>query len=202
MEAAFGGAAYPAELTITTPERIARWRPFVHWLLVIPHLVILYALNILSQVVAVISWFAILFTGKLPVSLAGVQAMCLRYAERATAYGSVLLEGYPPFSFETTDPDPQDYPGVLADFQPELDDRNRLTTFFRLILAIPHFVALAVLGFVAGLAWLVGMVAIVILGRWPEGLQHFVVGVMRWSLRVQAYTTLLTDEYPPFSLEP
>lgn len=202
MEAALGGPSYPAELTVTSPERIARWRPFVHWLLAIPHLIVLYALNIVSQVVAVVSWFVILFTGKLPASLAGVQAMCLRYSERVSAYTSVLLEGYPPFSFETTDPDPRDYPGVMANFEPELEDRNRLTTFFRLILAIPHLIALAVLGLVAGIALLVGLVAIVILGRWPDGLQHFVVGVMRWSLRVMAYTTLLTDEYPPFSLEP
>ncbi|HEY8544347.1 MAG TPA: DUF4389 domain-containing protein [Acidimicrobiales bacterium] len=202
MEAALGGPSYPAELTITSPERIARWRPFVHWLLVIPHALIVYALNILSQVVAIVSWFVILFTGRLPESLAGVQAMCLRYSERASAYATVLLEEYPPFSFDTTEADPRDYPGILTDFEPELEGRNRLTTFFRWVLAIPHFIVLAVLGFASGIAWIIGMIAIVVTGAWPEGLQRFVVGVMRWSLRVMAYTALLTDEYPPFSLEP
>jgi hypothetical protein len=39
-------------------------------------------------------------------------------------------------------------------------------------------------------------------GRWPEGMQAFVLNVMRWYLRVETYYLLLTDDYPPFELEP
>jgi len=43
--------------------------------------------------------------------------------------------------------------------------------------------------------------AILFTAKYPKGLFDFVVGVFRWSLRVQAYATLLlTDKYPPFSL--
>jgi hypothetical protein len=38
-------------------------------------------------------------------------------------------------------------------------------------------------------------------GRWPDGLRDFVIKVMRWGVRVQAYFLLLTDEYPPFALD-
>jgi hypothetical protein len=71
-------ASYPAALTIETPDQIDRWRPFVQWFLAIPQLLILRALDALSSVVALISWFTILFTGKLPEGLAGLQALYLR----------------------------------------------------------------------------------------------------------------------------
>ncbi len=51
--------AYPATFRFDAPERIANWRPLVQWLLAFPHLVILYALGIVSEVLSVISWFAI-----------------------------------------------------------------------------------------------------------------------------------------------
>jgi hypothetical protein len=50
--------------------------------------------------------------------------------------------------------------------------------------------------------WIIAWFAILLTGRYPGGLFDFVVGVMRWSLRVDAYSVLLvTDEYPPFRLE-
>jgi hypothetical protein len=60
---------------------------------------------------------------------------------------------------------------------------------------------LALLGIAAFFAAIVAFFAVLFTGHWPEGLQNFVVGVFRWSTRVAAYYTLLTDEYPPFSLD-
>jgi hypothetical protein len=165
-------------------------------------MVVLYALGILSQVVAVIAWFIVLFTGKLPSGLAGVQTMYLRYANRVYAYAGFLKDAYPPFAFDTTSTDPGNYAGETVDFEPELENRNRLTTFFRLILVIPHLIVLFFLGIAAWLAvFPIGFIAVLVTARWPEGIRRFVVGVMRWSLRVNAYQLLLTDEYPPFSLD-
>jgi Domain of unknown function (DUF4389) len=87
--------AYPATFTFEAPERIANWRPLVHWLLAIPHLAILYALGGVSEVVAVISWFAVPFTGRLPAGLASFQAMYLRYTMRTATYFGFLREEYP-----------------------------------------------------------------------------------------------------------
>jgi len=194
------GHPYPASLQVDTPERMARWRPLVQWLLAIPHMLILYALGVLSWAVGIVSWFVVLITGRLPASLAGVQAMYLRYSDRTMTYAGFLVEEYPPFAFDTTGDDPGTYHGVLVDFEPELEHRNRLTTFFRWLLVIPHLIALFVVGFVATLAHIVGFFAVLITGRWPEGLRNIVVGFFRWTLRVNAYHMLLTDRYPPFSL--
>ena len=45
-------SSYPAEFSFNAPEKVANWRPLVNWLLSIPHLVILYGLRILAEVVA------------------------------------------------------------------------------------------------------------------------------------------------------
>jgi len=196
-----GTPAYPATYTFDPPEKIANWRPLVHWLLAIPHFVILYVLRLVSNVVGVISWFVILFTGALPEGLANVQAMYFRYSMRVSTYVAFMREEYRPFGFATTPNDPGDDPRVRVDFRPQLTDRNRLTTFFRLILAIPQLIVTAVLLFAAAVVTLIAFFAVLFTGRWPAGMRDFVVKVQRWSLRVQAYTTLLTDVYPPFTLD-
>jgi hypothetical protein len=195
------GQAYPATLEVDRPERIDNWRPIVQWLLAIPHFLILDALQLVARAVAIIGWFAILFTGKLPEGLAKLLSLYVRYSNRAWAYAGFLREEYPPFAFDTVADDPGDYPPVRTRFVPELDDRNRVTVGFRLILAIPHLLVLAVLGIAAIVAWLIALFAVLFTGRWPEGLRTFVVGYMRWFTRVEAYLGLLTDRYPPFSLD-
>jgi hypothetical protein len=196
-----GTPAYPATYTFDPPEKIANWRPLVQWLLALPHFVILYVLRIVSNVVGVISWFVIVFTGALPEGLANVQAMYFRYSARVSTYVAFMREEYPPFGFATTPNDPGDDPRVRVDFQPQLTDRNRLTALFRIILAIPQIIVTAVLLFAAGVVTLIAFFAVLFTGRWPEGMRDFVVKVQRWSIRVQAYTMLLTDVYPPFALD-
>jgi Domain of unknown function (DUF4389) len=193
--------SYPATFAFDPPEKVANWRPLVHWLLAIPHFVILYALRVLSQIVAVISWFVILFTGALPESFANIQAMYLRYELRTNTYALFMREEYPPFGFTMTPADSGEDPRVRVDFRPELTNRNRLTVAFRIILIIPHLIAVAVLVIVATVVSIVAFFAVLFTGRWPEGMRNLVLNVMRWYLRVQAYHLLLTDEYPPFSLD-
>jgi hypothetical protein len=195
------GQAYPATLEIDREDRIANWRPIVQWLLAIPHFIVLYVLGIVAEVVAIIGWFAIVFTGKLPDGLANLICLYVRYNNRTMAYAAFLREEYPPFTFETVPADPGTYPPVRTGFVPELEDRNRLTVGFRFILVIPQLIVLSVLGLVAFLAAVIAFFAVLFTGSWPEGLRTFVVGVMRWSTRVSAYFYLLTDEYPPFSLD-
>jgi Domain of unknown function (DUF4389) len=192
---------YPATFDVERAERVANWRPLVHWLLVIPHIIVLYFVGLVAEVVAFIAWFVILFTGKLPESFAGLIALYVRYNNRVTAYGMFMREEYPPFTFETTAPDPGDDQGVWTNFVPALEGRNRLTTAFRFILVIPQYIVLVFLGIAAGVAWFIAFFAVLFTGNWPEGLRQFVVGVLRWATRVTAYALLLTDEYPPFSLD-
>jgi hypothetical protein len=153
-----------------------------------------------SEVLSIISWFAILFTGRLPAGLANFQAMYLRYTLRTATYAGFLREEYPPFGFTTTPPDPGDDPRVGVELVPKLEGRNRLTVGFRLILAIPQLIVLAALFIALLVVALIALFAVLFTGRWPQGLRDFALGVGRWWLRVQAYLVLLTDEYPPFSL--
>lgn len=190
---------YPATFQFDAPERVANWRPLVHWLLAVPHLAVLYVLGAVSEVVAVISWFAIVFTGRLPVGLANFQAMYLRYAFRTATYLGFLREEYPPFTFAATPADPGDDPRVRVDFVPALGGRNRLTVAFRAILVIPHLFVLAVLALAVYFVAIVAFFAVLFTGRWPVGMRGFVLGAARWWLRVQAYLLLLRDEYPPFT---
>jgi Domain of unknown function (DUF4389) len=195
------GQAYPATFEVDRAERIDNWRPLVQWLLAIPHFAILYGLQLVARAVAIISWFAILFTGKLPEGLANMIGLYIRYNNRASAYAGFLREEYPPFVFDPVAPDPGMYPPVRTGFAPELENRNRVTVGFRLILAIPQLIVVAILGIAALLVWLIAFFAVLFTGRWPEGLRTFVVGYMRWVTRVEAYIGLLTDAYPPFRLD-
>jgi hypothetical protein len=79
-----------------------------------------------------------------------------------------------------------------------VERRNRLTTFFRLILAIPLVIWLYIYGILAGLAVVIAWFAIVITGKFPRGLYSFVAGFTRFATRAFAYTYLLSDPYPPF----
>ena len=80
-------------------------------------------------------------------------------------------------------------------------DLNRYLPLVKWLLAIPHYIVLAVLGLVAVLATIVAWFAILLTGVYPRGIFDFVVGVGRWGVRVWAYAFLLvTDDYPPFSL--
>jgi hypothetical protein len=195
-----GSPSLPATFSFDAPDKVANWRPLVNWLLAIPHLVILNVLRSVSEVIGVISWFAIVFTGKLPDGLANVQVMYLRYTLRTYTYVGFLREEYPPFTFTTAASDPGDDPRVRVDVQPQLTDRNRLTAFFRIILVIPQLIVLVVLSFASAIVTFIALFAVLFTGRWPTGMRDFVINVMRWSLRVQAYFLLLTDTYPPFAL--
>ena len=78
---------------------------------------------------------------------------------------------------------------------------NRVLPLFKWLLAIPHYVVLAVLSMVTLLVSILGWIAILVSGTHPRWIFQFVEGVMRWGLRVGAYAFLLTtDRYPPFRL--
>jgi Domain of unknown function (DUF4389) len=77
--------------------------------------------------------------------------------------------------------------------------RNRLTVFFRLILAIPHFIVLYLWGIVANIAVVIAWFAALITGGVPAGLHNFIASYLRYAAHVNAYMSILADPYPPFS---
>jgi hypothetical protein len=194
-------APYPATFTFDPPEKVTNWRPLVNWLLAIPHFAVLYGLRVLGQVIAVISWFAIVFTGNMPDSLANIQAMWIRYEQRTYTFAAFMREDYPPFAFATVTADDGKDPLTRVDVQPVFTDRNRLTVGLRIFYVIPHVIALIGLGIYASILVLINFFIVLFTGAWNPGMRDTVIKVMRWYVRVQAYFLLLTDEYPPFQLD-
>ena len=192
-------AAYPVRMNLEAPLEVARWRPLVQWLLAIPHLIVLNVLDSVLFVLAVISWFAILFTGNIPKGLFDFMAMILRYQWRTISYVMFMRESYPPFEFDAANIDPENDPARFSVEYPERLSRGLI--FVKWLLVIPHIVALAVLFLAGFFVWIASFFAVLFTGRWPEGMRRFVLGTMAWSLRLSAYMYLMTDEYPPFSLE-
>lgn len=81
-------------------------------------------------------------------------------------------------------------------------ERDRLTVFFRLILAIPWYIVNYIYTFVAEIVTLIAWFALVILGRYPEWAYNFNSGVLRFSTRYNAWFSLQTDQFPPFGIGP
>lgn len=76
--------------------------------------------------------------------------------------------------------------------------RNRLTTLFRLIVAIPWFIVAAVWGIAVLLCAIVAWFVLLFTGRYPPALYEFVAAFARFDVRVYAFTFLLVDPFPPF----
>ena len=158
----------------------------------------------------------------------GAGASYARSAERVLALGEVPVWPRPrgddtmttaatSLSGETTHP-------VQVEVEPALTDRDRLTTLFRLVLAIPHLVLVGapvagalswawqddssrhmsssgdggVLGVVVVVSAIIAWFAILFTGKYPDGLWSLAAFYLRWRVRAIAYVSLLRDEYPPF----
>lgn len=192
---------YPVSFQFASPGKIARWRPLVHWLLVIPHFFVLYVLSLVAAVLTVVAWFAGVFAGKVPEGLQGLIVASLRYSVRVQTYMLFLRGEYPPFNWDTDFADPGTDPRTRFDVVPAIEGRSRLSIFFRYFLLIPHAIVSFFLFIAVYVVSLIGFFAVIILGRWPAGLESFLVGYIRWTARFSAFAYLLTDEFPPFGFE-
>ena len=92
-----------------------------------------------------------------------------------------------------------DYPVRITAEYPE--SGNRLTTFFRYFLAIPYLIIVQVLLAVLGVLWFINVVIVIFTGKPNSDLFKMMVGILRWQTRSSLYVQLMTDEYPPFSMD-
>ena len=184
---------------VDSPHEIARWRPLVHWLLFVPHAVILYGLRALAGVVALVYWLVLLFTGRLNRGLFGMMVLYERYSARATGFLVGFSENYPPFDFGTGGPDNDAYPPITLNLPepPETGSRKLALNF---VLAIPHYVVLMVVGIAAIVVAVAAWFAVLFTGRWPVGMRRFLVRVNNYYYRVWLYAAMVTSEYPRFGL--
>ena len=118
-----------------------------------------------------------------------------RFENRVISYATLLTDQYPSTTEEQSVHLEIDYPNVEKDL-------NRWMPLVKWFLAIPHFIVLVMLTVCSFFVTIYSWFAILFTGKLPKGAFDFVLGVMRWWLRVNAYAFLLvTDEYPPFKLD-
>jgi Domain of unknown function (DUF4389) len=185
---------YPLRFEVEYPEQLNRWLPLVKWLLAIPHLLILYALLGVVNIIHLIAFFAILFTTKYPQPLFEFVVNIYRWQSNVSAYVGLMRDEYPPFSWERGQ-----YP---LRFEIEYPDQlNRWLPLVKWLLAIPHYVVLLALFIAAAVVWIIAFFSILFTTNFPRGMFDFNVGVLRWWQRVNAYVYFMRDEYPPFSLK-
>jgi hypothetical protein len=215
-------AAYPARLNIDYPEKLDRMTTFFRLLWIIPIAIILgmisgagetvtytVFLNEAGEVVkrtqdtaggiatslTVATALMIIFRQRYPRWWFDFSRELTRFQNRVGAYFGLLTDQYPSTTDEQSVHLEIDYPDVE-------NDLNRWMPIVKWFLAIPHYIILMFLSIAAFLAVVIAWFAILFTGQYPKALFDFNVGVARWWLRVNAYAFLLvTDQYPPFSLD-
>jgi hypothetical protein len=211
-----GQAGYPVDVIIAAPARQNRWSVAFRAILLLPAALLVGALvgdpassfnsgrgsfsfNAgLLPVAALLGWFAIMARGRMPHGLRDAAAYALCYGAQFWAYALLLTDRYP-------DSDPlKAVPGlplradpIHLDVEGELR-RSRLTVFFRLLLAIPHLIWLALWGILALLAAIVSWFATLFAGRSPAWAHRFLSAYLRYQFHVYAFLYLIANPFPGF----
>ncbi len=192
---------YPANLRVDYPERLDRLTTFFRIFTVIPIAIVLsFLLGGNSRWGYGFPWYVmiptvlmLLFRLKYPRWWFDWNYGLTAFATRVSAYLALLRDEYP----STDEEQAAHVELVYPDAGTEL---NRWLPLVKWLLAIPHYIVLAFLWIAALVVIIIAWFAILITTRYPQELFDFVVGVLRWTLRVDAYAFLLiTDRYPPFS---
>jgi hypothetical protein len=182
---------HPIHLVITDDLHRNRLTVFFRLLLVIPHFVWLALWGIAVWFAVFAAWLIGVFAGRVPDGLHGFIAAYLRYLTHVYAYYSIAADPYPSFTGA---------PGYPIDVEiAPAAHQSRLAIFFRLLLVIPAYIVLAVLGWVANvvmfLAWFYALFA----GSLNSGLRDVLAYWLRYNAQTIGYACLLTQRYPTFA---
>lgn len=170
---------------------------FGYFYIVLPHAFILMFLGLWGSILTFISWLIIMFTGSYPESFFEYQVKLMKWSTRVNLRIYNLADGYPAFGLESED----------AAFNldiPYPENLSRPTQLLKLLfgaiyVVIPHGFLLLFRSIATMFLWILGWWVVLFTGKFPESWHEFIVGTMRWALRVQLYMSYMTDEYPPFS---
>ena len=206
-------SADPATLTIDYPDReLNRLTSFFRIFVAIPIAIILGLLGSGAYSIGVHSelWrtclsaggilflplvLMILFRKKYPKWWFDWNLALTKFSYRVASYVLLLRDEYP-----STDQEQAVHLGLV--YPNDHTELGRGWPLIKWFLAIPHYVVLFFLFIVMVVLWIIAWFTILFTGRYPKGIFEFTVGILRWAFRVSAYALLLvTDKYPPFSLE-
>jgi len=184
---------HPIHLVVTDDLRRNRLTVFFRLLLAIPHFVWLSLWGFVAAFAIVIGWFATLVLGRLPDGLHRFLAAFDRYQLHANAYFSIAANPFPGFTGA---------PGYPVDVAvANASHQSRLTTLFRLLLAIPAFIVLYVLQLVANIVMILAWFYALFTGRMNAGMRDLLAYWLRYQAQTLGYVALLTGRYPSFSDE-
>jgi hypothetical protein len=200
-----GPSAGPTTFAVDYPEQSSRlWAALfllfgIKFLVLIVHAIILAVLQIGAFFVFVVAQPWILIAGRMPEGMHHYQTAVIAQGNKMNAWLYGLTDTLPPF-FLSDDP----YPAETAVGHPA--ESSRLWALLNIVwlkplALLPHLIILYVLQIVLMVVVFVAQIAILATGGMPRGMFDFVVGVMRWQTRVNAFLYGLRDEYPAFSLE-
>jgi hypothetical protein len=185
--------SYEADAAIDGRNRLTT---FFRYFVAIPWVIVAALYSIGASIAVIIAWFAIVFTGRYPEGLYNFNAGFLRMISRVNGFHYLLTDDFPPFNGEE---DPA-YP-VRVGIAPPLDKYSRLKTFFRGIVGIPVLILGWIQGLILGVVTLIAWFAILFTGKFPEGLFGPARSASAYMTRYGAYFMLMTEDWPPFSLE-
>ena len=173
-----------------------RLTSFFRYIVAIPWMIVAYVYGIVAEIVAIIAWFAIVFTGRYPEGLYNFNAGYLRMYSRTYTFLHLLTDEWPPFGGEEA----PDYP-VRIGVPPALDQYDRWKTGLRLIIGIPVMLLAIVQAIILYVCAIIAWFAILFTGRLPEGLFNPMRSALAYLTRGTGYFLLITEDYPPFSYE-
>jgi Domain of unknown function (DUF4389) len=173
-----------------------RLTTFFRYIVAIPWLIVAAIYGFVAEIVAVIAWFAIVFTGKYPEGLYNFNAGYLRMIGRVNGFEYLLTDEWPPFGGDEA---PQYR--VRIGVPPPLDMYSRLKTGLRLIFGIPVYLLAIVQAIILSVCALIAWFAILFTGKLPEGLFDPIRSASAYLTRATGYFLLLTEDWPPFSYE-
>jgi hypothetical protein len=173
------------------PEQRNRLTVAFRIILAIPHLIISQVWGYLAQILGVVQWFIILFTGKRNEAMWNLQRSWLNYYCRVTGYVDLLFDVYPAFASETG-------PAPVRNAISFEESANRMTSALRLIWMIPALIIGAVVSFGAAVLLVISWFSILFTGKQSRGMWEFILKVARFSFQLQSYGLLMTDTYPKF----
>jgi Domain of unknown function (DUF4389) len=184
---------HPIHLVVTDDLERSRLTVFFRLLLAIPLFIWLAIWGIAVFFVAIVGWVAALILGRLPDGLHSFLAAYDRFQTHVNAYFFIAANPYPSFTGAPGYPIDVDIAAPVS--------QNRLTVFFRLILAIPAFIVVYVLQLVGQVVGILAWFYALFTGKMNRGMRDLLAYWLRYQAQTYGYAMLLTGRYPSFSDE-